>query len=180
MKDILIKPHFIDIFKQENLTDREGNPLPEEERVFLYALRNKNTGKLIEVAYSEEGLKWATVSKKIRNNIVHEYVYYKKAKPELVVDSLSTHNVEGIKVMKANKRLEMKGDLTRNPKYYVEYPFLPRNHELNGQIRRNNQLRELMYSRKALKLLMDQQSFVRALQYRKAKELSLEQKELAA
>lgn len=163
MNNLLIKPHLIEIFKQTGL--EEG-----QEPTFMYALRDKATKRLIEVAYSEEGLQWATMSRKVKNMIVHDYVFYKNAKPELVIDKVNTHIVEGIKVVTTDKRLVMKGDLSRNPRCYIEYPFVPRNHmAANGDINRNSQLREIMYSRKALKMLIDQQPYLRALQYREAK-----------
>lgn len=160
MQNLLIKPTFVNIFEQIDV----------EEPVFLYALRHKYTGKLIDVSYSEEGLKWSTVSRKYKNTIEHEYVYYQDAKPELVVDRVETKIVNGIKIFKAHKKLEFTGDLNLNLKYIVEYPFVPRNHMVNGKLHKNNQLREITFSRKALKMLMDQAPYLRALRYREARD----------
>jgi hypothetical protein len=171
MQNLKIKPSFVNIFKQKDL--EEG-----VEPVFLYALRHKYTNKLIDVAYSEEGLKWATVSRKVNNAVEHKYIYYVDAKPEVVVDRLETRIVDGLKIVKPHKRMEFVGDLSPNPKYVVEYPFVPRNHEVNGKFHKNNQLREITFSRKALKLLMDQVPYLRALRYREARDKGV--KKLAA
>lgn len=110
----------------------------------LYALRDKR-GKLYNVSYSEEGLKWTT-------HLDEKPIMFKNAKFYTTVTGsnkqwTSDHTGQGPMVI-------IYGNTDRNPFFEVEYPYVPRDHfRADGSIDPIKQKNEYLYSNKALKLL---------------------------
>lgn len=114
------------------------------EKGNLYALRDR-TGRLYNVSYSEEGLKWTT-------RLDEKPIMFKDARFTTTVAGGASKWVSdhaGQKPM-----VIIYGNTERNPFYVVEHPYVPKDHfKADGRIDAVRQKDEYLYSKKALMLL---------------------------
>ena len=123
------------------ISDRIRNIIKEGN---LYALRDQR-GRLYNVSYSEEGLHWTTRldEKPIMFKDARFYTTVVGANKQWTTDT----TYQGPKVI-------IYGNTERNPRYVVEYPYIPRDHfRADGSIDPVRQKDEYLYSKKALMLL---------------------------
>lgn len=95
-------------------------------------LRDAYTGKLLNVSYSEEGLKWT-------QNRFRKLLYFRKARLQVTLVNGKPHLIPV-------------GDLSKSDHVYVE-EFIPQDHyNKHGQLDRDKQLAEYQWCNKAVKL----------------------------